>query len=148
MTVTPRHEELLDCLRIERWAEDLSGRSYSTMLELERTAVAAATPLSTAEIDEALAAHQRIGEESADGGADDADLARRLAEGAVTYEQRFGRTFVINAAGRASDEIVVELERRLTNDDVAELAEVANQLRGIALVRLRAAYKEQFEATF
>ncbi|WP_291377474.1 2-oxo-4-hydroxy-4-carboxy-5-ureidoimidazoline decarboxylase [Demequina sp.] len=145
MTVTPRHEELLECLRIERWAEDLSGQSYGTMLELERTAVAAATPLTTAEIDEALAAHPPIGEQAADGGADDAGLARRMAAGAVAYQERFGRVFVINAAGRASEEIVAELERRLTHDDVAELAETADQLRGIALVRLRAAYKEQFD---
>ncbi len=131
MTVTPNHEELLDCLRIERWATDLSGHSYSTMLELERTAVAAATPLSTTEIDEALAAHPRVGE----------DL-----EGSAAYEQRFGRVFVIRAEGRSPEEIATERERRLKNDDVAELAEVANQLRGLALLRLRAAYKDQFDA--
>ncbi len=130
MKVTPSHEELLNCLRIERWAADLSGQSYSTMLELERTAVAAATPLSTAEIDEALAAHPRIGEDP---------------EGNAAYEQRFGRVFVIRAEGRSPEEIAAEAERRLENDDVAELAEVANQLRGLALLRLRTAYKEQFE---
>lgn len=129
MTVTPRQEELLDCLRIERWAADLSGHSYSTMLELERTAVAAATPLSTAEIDEALAAHPGIGE---------------APDGNAAYEQRFGWVFVIRAEGRSREEIATEVERRLENDYVAELAEVANQLRGIALVRLRVTYAEQF----
>jgi len=129
MTVTPRHEELLDCLRIERLATDLSGHSYSTMLELERTVVAAATPLSTAEIDEALAAHPSIGEDP---------------NGNAAYEQRFGRVFVIRAEGRSGEEIATELERRLENDDVAELAEVANQLRGLALLRLRETYAEQF----
>ncbi len=131
MTVTPTHEELLSCLRIERWATDLSGHSYSTMLELERTAVAAATPLSTAEIDEALAAHPRVGED---------------AEGNAAYEQRFGRVFVIRAEGRSPEEIAGERERRLENDDIAELAEVANQLRGLALLRLRAAYADQFDS--
>jgi len=131
MTVTPTHEELLNCLRIERWATDLSGHSYSTMLELERTAVAAATPLSTAEIDEALAAHPRVGED---------------AEGNAAYEQRFGRVFVIRAEGRSPEEIAGERERRLENDDIAELAEVANQLRGLALLRLRAAYADQFDS--
>jgi len=131
MTVTPRPEELLDRLRIERWATDLSGHSYSTMLELERTAVAAATPLSTAEIDEALAAHSSIGEDP---------------EGNAAYEQRFGRVFVIRAEGRSPEEVATEAERRLENDDVAELAEVANQLRGLALLRLRAAYADQFDA--
>ncbi len=132
MTVTPTHEELLTCLRIERWATDLSGHSYSTMLELERTAVAAATPLSTAEIDEALAAHPGIGEDP---------------EGNAAYEQRFGRVFVIRAEGRSAEEIAAERERRLGNDDVAELAEVANQLRGLALLRLRAAHADKFDAS-
>lgn len=131
MTVTPTHEELLSCLRIERWATDLSGHSYSTMLELERTAVAAATPLSTAEIDEALAAHPPLGADP---------------EGNAAYEQRFGRVFVIRAEGRSPEEIARERERRLENDDIAELAEVANQLRGLALLRLRAAYADQFDS--
>ncbi len=129
--VTPTHESLLTCLHIERWADDLSGRSYSTMLELERTAVAAATPLSLAEIDEAVS-----------GGVPEADRPASPA-----YEQRFGRAFVIQAEGRSSDEIEAELQRRLDNDDVAELAEVANQLRGIALVRLRAEYAAEFAAS-
>jgi 2-oxo-4-hydroxy-4-carboxy-5-ureidoimidazoline decarboxylase len=131
MTVTPRHEELLDCLRIERWATDLSGHSYSTMLELERTAVAAATPLSTVEIDEALAAHPSIGGDP---------------EGHAEYEQRFGRVFVIRKEGRSPEEIATEAARRLENDDIAEVAEVANQLRGLALLRLRAAYADQFNS--
>ncbi len=131
MTVTPRHEELLDCLRIERWATDLSGHSYSTMLELERTAVAAATPLSSDEIDEALAAHPSIGGNP---------------EGHAAYERRFGRVFVIRKEVRSPEEIAMEAERRLENDDIAELAEVANQLRGLALLRLRAAYADQFNS--
>ncbi|MBC7299174.1 MAG: hypothetical protein H5T82_09805 [Demequina sp.] len=118
----PLRGTLLTCLRIERWADDLLGRSYNTMLERERTAVAAATSLSTA------------------------DLTGRLADGRAAYQRRFGRTFVIRAEGRDLAEEVTELERRLANDDVAELAEIANQLRGIALVRLRAAYSDQFDA--
>lgn len=147
--LTPNRESLLTCLHIERWADDLASRSYHTMLELERTAVAAATPLSTDEIDEALAAHARVGEgqgELADTVGGDLDTARRLSDGAARYEQRFGRVFVIREQGRSLPEIVSELERRLENDDVAELAEVADQLRGIALVRLRAEYADQFDS--
>lgn len=101
------------------------------MLELERTAVAAATPLSTAEIDEAI-----------DGGVPDADTPA-----SAEYEQQFGRPFVIQAEGRAPEAIEAELQRRMDNDEVAELAEVADQLRGIALVRLRAEYADQFDAS-
>jgi 2-oxo-4-hydroxy-4-carboxy-5-ureidoimidazoline decarboxylase len=41
----------------------------------------------------------------------------------------------------------MEADRRLENDDVAELAEVANQLRGLALMRLRAAYADKLDAS-
>jgi 2-oxo-4-hydroxy-4-carboxy-5-ureidoimidazoline decarboxylase len=93
--------------------------------------VAAATPLSTAEIDEALSAYPRVGEDP---------------EGSAAYEQRFGRVFVIRAEGRSPEEIAQERDRRLENDGVAELAEIANQLRGLALVRLRTSYADQFDS--
>lgn len=147
--LTPNRETLLNCLHIERWADDLASRSYHTMLELERTAVAAATPLSTDEIDEAVAAHPSVAEgqgELADTASGDLETSRRLTDGSARYEQRFGRVFVIRAEGRSLEQIVSELERRLDNDDVAELAEVADQLRGIALVRLRDEYADQFNA--
>jgi 2-oxo-4-hydroxy-4-carboxy-5-ureidoimidazoline decarboxylase len=152
--IEPTREDLLACLHVERWADALAARAYATMLELERAAVAAATPLSPAEIDEALAAHPRIGdrrdgddaearfsreEQSASASGDQA-LAARLAALNAGYEERFGRVFVIRAAGRSREEIVAELERRLDNEPGLELAEVADQLRGIALLRLRATY--------
>ncbi|SEJ23974.1 2-oxo-4-hydroxy-4-carboxy-5-ureidoimidazoline decarboxylase [Demequina mangrovi] len=154
--IEPTPEDLLTCLRVSRWAEELSSRAYGTLLELERAAVSAATPLSPEEIDEALAAHPRIGErrdgddaesrfsqsEQASSASGDEALAARLAEGNRAYEQRFDRVFLIRAAGRSREEIVGELERRLRNEDAVELAEVADQLRGIALLRLRATYGE------
>lgn len=159
MSVNPSREELLTCLRVERWADALAGQSYDTLLGLERTAVAAATPLSPEEIEAALAAHPRIGDSAVGAGAearfsadeqaasqsDDPELARRLADGNAAYEAKFGRVFLIKAAGRSREDIVAELERRLATDDVAELAEVANQLRGIALLRLRGLYADAFD---
>lgn len=158
MSVNPSREDLLTCLRVPRWADALAGQSYDTLLGLERTAVAAATPLSPEEIEGALAAHPRIGDASTSADAeaqftadeqaasqsDDPELARRLAEGNAAYEAKFGRVFLIKAAGRTREDIVAELERRLATDNVAELAEVANQLRGIALLRLRALYADRF----
>jgi len=125
---------------------------------VERTAVSIATPLSEAEIEEALAAHPRIGEKATGSGAEatfsaseqaasadeDEVLAAHLADLNALYERRFGRVFLIRAAGRSRAEIVAELERRLGNPAKAELAEVADQLRGIALLRLRATYEEKF----
>jgi 2-oxo-4-hydroxy-4-carboxy-5-ureidoimidazoline decarboxylase len=159
VTVTPKRDDLLTCLRIERWAEAVASKSYSTLLGLERSAVSAATPMTPSEVDEALAAHPRIGESAHGEGAearfsaveqesshsDDAALAQRLHQGNLAYEQKFGRVFLIRAAGRSREEIVSELERRTANDPAAELAEIADQLRGIALLRIRAFYGHEFE---
>lgn len=155
--IEPTRDELLTCLHVSRWADTLSGRAYRTMLELERAAVSAATPLADDEIDEALAAHPRIGEsragddaearfsraEQESSASEDAALGERLVAGNAAYEERFGHVFLIRAAGRSREEIVAELERRLDNDPVVEKAEVADQLRGIALLRLRTIYGQQ-----
>ncbi|MDN4471829.1 2-oxo-4-hydroxy-4-carboxy-5-ureidoimidazoline decarboxylase [Demequina zhanjiangensis] len=156
MTVKPSREDLLACLRIERWAAAMAELEFDSMLEMERAAVSIATPLTEAEIDEALAAHPRIGDRAKGEGVEarfsaaeqkasqspDEALAARLADLNAQYEERFGRVFLIRAAGRSREEVVAELERRLGNDDHAELAEIADQLRGIALLRLRATYEE------
>jgi 2-oxo-4-hydroxy-4-carboxy-5-ureidoimidazoline decarboxylase len=68
-------------------------------------------------------------------GVDPAD-AGRLREANLAYEQRFGRVFLVRAAGRTSAEILAELERRLGNDDATEREETVAALRDIALLRL------------
>lgn len=152
--IEPTRDALLTVLRVARWADVVASRAYGSMLELERAAVAAATPLTPAEIEEALSAHPRIGDrregddaearfsraEQQASSSDDEVLAAHLSDLNALYEKRFGRVFLIRAAGRSREEIVAELERRLGNDDSAELAEVADQLRGIALLRLRQIY--------
>ena len=152
--IEPTRDALLTVLRVARWADVVASRAYGSMLELERAAVAAATPLTPAEIEEALSAHPRIGDrregddaearfsraEQEASSSDDEVLAAHLSDLNALYEKRFGRVFLIRAAGRSREEIVAELERRLGNDDSAELAEVADQLRGIALLRLRQIY--------
>ena len=68
--------------------------------------------------------------------AGDAALAAELHAGNRAYEERFGRVFLIRAAGRSGREILDELNRRLDNTDEDEIREVAEQLREIALLRL------------
>ena len=68
-----------------------------------------------------------------------ADVAARIAAGNAAYEARFGRVFLIRAAGRSPEEMLTELERRLANDDETEAREAVGQLAEIALLRLRAA---------
>ena len=59
-------------------------------------------------------------------------MAARLAAGNAAYEQRFGRVFLIRAAGRDAEQILAELDRRLGNDDETERAETVDNLRQIA----------------
>ena len=67
-----------------------------------------------------------------------ADTATKqaLASGNADYERRFGRIFLIRAAGRSPEQILAALNERLANDDATEDAVVAGQLREIALLRL------------
>lgn len=149
--VTPLRAALAASLAVHRWIAEVDAASpFSSVDELLRVASDAATPLSPAEIDEAIAHHPRIGEKpvgegtaqafsrseqaSADSG--DEALAVALAAGNAAYEARFDRVFLIRAAGRTRAEILAELERRIQLDDATELRIVGEQLRDIALLRL------------
>ena len=139
---------LLGCLSVPRWADDvLAGQPYDDRNALIAAADAAARELTDEELDQALSGHPRIGER---GGAQSrreqsgvdptvGDTAARLAAGNAAYEARFGRVFLIRAAGRDAEEILSQLERRLKNDDETERAETVDNLRQIALLRLEAA---------
>jgi 2-oxo-4-hydroxy-4-carboxy-5-ureidoimidazoline decarboxylase len=72
----------------------------------------------------------------------DQDLAAALAEGNRAYEERFGRVFLIRAAGRTAPEILAALHERLTHTAEEEDAIVAQQLREIALLRLEGVISE------
>ena len=152
-------EGLPDCLAVPRWVDEVaSGGPYETLDELVDAAGLAATPLSAEEVDQALADHPRIGErstgsgagasfsaaEQADSASEDADLVARLDEGNRTYEERFGRIFLIRAAGRSRPEILAELERRMLLDPDDEVKVAAAELRDIALRRI----KQMFGPTF
>ena len=66
-----------------------------------------------------------------------------MAAGNAAYEGRFGRIFLIRAAGRSAPEMLAELERRLGNSAEAETSEAIAQLREIALLRLHASLTEE-----
>ncbi|ANC30797.1 2-oxo-4-hydroxy-4-carboxy-5-ureidoimidazoline decarboxylase [Isoptericola dokdonensis] len=135
------------------WADALvAGRPYGSTTALADRAAALAAGWGRPELDAALAHHPRIGERPAGTGAEaaasrreqasmadaGADVAARMAAGNRAYEDRFGRVFLIRAAGRTPDEMLAELERRLAHDDATEVVEACDQLAQIALLRLRA----------
>ncbi|KQZ06004.1 OHCU decarboxylase [Microbacterium sp. Root53] len=142
---------------VPRWiAAIVAGRPYSSVDALAARATELAAGWSEEDLDAALAHHPRIGERPAGSGADarhsrreqaamahaGADVAERLRAGNAEYERRFGRVFLIRAAGRAAEEMLAELERRLTNDPETEWREAAGQLAQIALLRLRGAFDD------
>lgn len=128
----------------------LTGRPYPAVEQLLDVAEDACRSLSPSDVDEALSAHPRIGDRAAGGGREadwsrqeqaavgDADAAvrARLRDGNVAYEQRFGRVFLVRAAGRTPAQILAELERRLGNDPEPEQREVVDQLAQITRLRV------------
>ncbi|GIG28879.1 2-oxo-4-hydroxy-4-carboxy-5-ureidoimidazoline decarboxylase [Cellulomonas marina] len=137
---------------VPSWVDALvAGRPWGDLEALAARADALARTWTRAEVEAALAHHPRIGERPV---GDDAGAAasRReqaavagagtsvteaLAAGNAAYERRFDRVFLIRAAGRSPEEILAHLRRRLDADPDEESAEVADQLRQIALLRLR-----------
>ena len=142
---------LRPALDIPRWIDEIvEARPYRDVEELLARAQTAAEPLTTAEIDGALAHHPRIGDraegESAEATMsraeqsaiypDDAELQRELRDRNVAYEERFGRVFLIRAAGRSPRQILDALEERMGHTPEQELRIIAEQLRQIAVLRL------------
>jgi 2-oxo-4-hydroxy-4-carboxy-5-ureidoimidazoline decarboxylase len=131
----------------------VASRPYATAAELAGHAAELAATWSGVELDTAMAAHPRIGERAIgeDPAADasrreqagmrgaDAETAAAIAVGNAAYERRFGRIFLIRAAGRSPEEILAEVHRRLTLDPSDEQREAITQLAEIAMLRLRSA---------
>ena len=147
-------ERLLVCLDVPRWADAVAaGRPYDDIGQVEAAMTAASASITDDELEQALARHPRIGEraDAAKHDADhstreqsgvdqgDADLARRLEEGNRAYEERFGRVFIVRAAGRSGQDILDHLRHRLDNTDELERAATIDQLTQIAQLRIREA---------
>ncbi|MBG6183165.1 2-oxo-4-hydroxy-4-carboxy-5-ureidoimidazoline decarboxylase [Arthrobacter sp. CAN_A214] len=141
---------LTPCVDVPRWVEEIvAARSFASTADLVSFAATAAPGWTEAELDRALQHHPRIGERPA-GSSPEADMSRREQSGVDTsadtaeqllagnreYEDRFGRVFLIRAAGRSAEEILTSLRLRLKNTPDQELHVVAEQLREIALIRL------------
>ncbi|WP_301182590.1 2-oxo-4-hydroxy-4-carboxy-5-ureidoimidazoline decarboxylase [Subtercola boreus] len=150
-------ELLVPCLAVPRWVDEVvDAAPYDSVDSLLAGARHAATPLSPAEVAEALAEHPRIGEKPAGEGAaqnfsrgeqastdaDDAVVNAGLAEGNAEYEHRFGRIFLVRAKGRTRAEILGELRRRMLLDDATELQIVGAELADIALLRLETSLEQ------
>ena len=148
---------LRPCIDIQRWVDQIAdARPFASGDALLGFARDAASPFTPDEIDAALAHHPRIGERptaataeasmsrSEQAGVDPADAAaaEALAAGNRAYEEKFGRVFLIRAAGRTAPEILAALNERLANSPAQEDVIVAQQLREIAVLRLEGVISE------
>lgn len=142
---------LRTCVAIESWVRALvSARPYddaTALLDVGRAQMVGWAP---ADVEAALADHPRIGERAAGSGdaaahsrreqagldPTDAQLAERLRDGNVRYEQKFGRIYLVRAKGRTGPKLLALLEQRLGNDPATEAEVTREQLGEIALLRL------------
>ncbi|WP_258229225.1 2-oxo-4-hydroxy-4-carboxy-5-ureidoimidazoline decarboxylase, partial [Arthrobacter sp. HMWF013] len=150
---TAQAEALLrPCVDVQRWVDGIvSARPFASGQDLLDFARHAADPFTPEEVESALAHHPRIGErptartteaamsrsEQAGLGPADASLAAALADGNRAYEDKFGRVFLIRAAGRTGGDILTALRERLAHTPEQEEPIIAEQLREIALLRLQ-----------
>lgn len=147
-------ERLLKLTAAPRWAEELiSDRPYLSLDTLLKRSDELLATAGEDQIDAALAGHPRIGEraepvhfddESAarsareQAGMNSADTAQKqaLADVNAAYEVRFGRIYLVAAAGLSAAELLSKAQSRLDNEPDAELDVVRAELATITRARL------------
>jgi 2-oxo-4-hydroxy-4-carboxy-5-ureidoimidazoline decarboxylase len=149
--VSPSDDQLRACCAADAWLSRMStARPFPSAKDTLDLSDEIVLGLDDSGIDQALAAHARIGErrhgsstedrwsrsEQAGALAVDTDVQQRLADGNRRYEARFGRVFLIRAAGRSAEEMLAALEERLGHDDDTERDVVRRELAEIVRLRL------------
>lgn len=141
-------KELLAFCASRAFAREVAaGRPYAGQAELGAAAEAAVRALAWPDVEEALAAHPRIGERAASAGREsewsrqeqsgvEDHVRAELAEGNRVYEQRFGHVYLICATGLSGEEMLARLKERLDNDEATERAVVRDELAKITKLRL------------
>jgi 2-oxo-4-hydroxy-4-carboxy-5-ureidoimidazoline decarboxylase len=140
--------EFARCCGSTRWVASMAARRpFSDPDELYRAADEIWWSLEGGDWLEAFSQHPRIGERSrgVGGWAKDEQSGVRgastgtmdaLADRNHDYERRFGHVFLICATGKRADEMLAELERRMSNDPATELRVAAAEQRKITRLRL------------
>jgi allantoicase len=145
---------LLDCCGSTMWAEQvLARRPFANASQVREVADGVWTNLSQDEWLAAFRHHPTIGAKKAN--AQQSSIARRwsageqsnaqkaspqtlaaLAAANETYRAKFGHVFLICATGKRSEEILAQLQQRLSNDPAVELKTAAEEQRKIMQLRL------------
>jgi len=156
LPVAEAAEQLRACCGSSRWVEAMvARRPFASVDQLLAAADDAWRATGPKDWDEAFAHHPRIGERqaaapvSATAGAwsageqatavgGGAAVRAALAEANTAYERRFGRIYLVCAAGRSAGELLADIETRLRNDPERELAVAVEEQGKITRLRLRA----------
>jgi len=147
--------EILACCGSNAWADAMASKRP---LQDDGSLLAASDEiwrgLGEADWLEAFRSHPRIGETRAQKDATaqssawsaqeqqkaataDEAVKTALKWGNREYEQKFGRIFIVCAAGKSAGEILEILRRRLHNDEATELQQAAEEQRQIMHIRLK-----------
>ena len=164
MTMADAAEAVLPCCGSRAWAAGLGARRpLGSLPELLAASDSTWWSLPVEAWDEAFRSHPRIGERHAAGAAtvvslrwseaeqnsaaeSDFEDSRsktseeidvEIADRNRAYEARFGRVFLVRAAGRGKAEMLALLQRRLQATEQEELQEAAEQQREITHLRLQ-----------
>lgn len=147
-------EQLRACCGASRWVEAmLARRPFESADALLAAADEAWRATGPRDRDEAFAHHPRIGErrpaaavsatamawsarEQGTAAAADAAARAALAEANEAYERRFGRIYIVCAAGRSAEEMLADITVRMRNDPDRERAVAAEEQRKITRLRL------------
>ena len=155
-------DELLRCCGSERWAREMAvRRPWANFEAMAEDADTIWRGLSTIDHLQAFMAHPRIGATGGSaevGAAEDAvrpgdaswssqeqsrvvaagdDLRARLAAANDGYQARFGFIFIVCAAGKSAEEMLVIVDERLTHSREEELRIAAEEQRRITRLRLK-----------
>jgi 2-oxo-4-hydroxy-4-carboxy-5-ureidoimidazoline decarboxylase len=139
------------CCASVRWIDALvARRPHGSLAAITDASDAAISGLTWSDIEQALAAHPRIGDRAQ--GADresawsrqeqsaaatpQASTHATLVAGNVEYERRFGHVFLICATGKSAEDVQTALTRRLDNAAEAEREIVRDELTQIVRLRL------------
>lgn len=149
MDVAHATAALLRCCGARRWVTRMAARRpFGSDEALHRAADEVWAEMEREDILEAFAAHPRIGadvaalrkkwegQEQAGVAAASDDTLRRLRDGNLRYEERFGYIFIVCATGKGADAMLAALERRLENDPAEELPIAAAEQSKITHLRL------------
>ena len=147
-------EQLRGCCGSSRWVEAmLARRPFESVADLLSAADEAWRATGPEDWDEAFSQHPRIGERHAAAPVSATALAwsageqgaaagaggwarSALARANQAYQRRFGRIYIVCAAGRSAEALLADIAVRMNNDPDRERAIAAEEQRKITRLRL------------